>query len=168
MNETWTTVTGHASSAVERRTTPRGARVVCFRMDVPERRYDAERAAWRERWLSRYTVWARQEMAVNLLESVVCGEPLVVHGKLRLPPGGRGTGAAQSRGGRDRPPGEYAAFAHIEAVAIGHNLAHGVSTFHRVARARRPLPPRGPRTGSQRGGLRTQGPNKSAFLTDRR
>ncbi|NJP64893.1 single-stranded DNA-binding protein [Streptomyces spiramenti] len=166
MNETWTTLTGHASSKVERRTTPRGARVVCFRLDVPERRYDTEQGAWRDRWVSGYTVWARRELAVNVLESVVCGEPLVVHGRLRLPPGICATTVGrETDGAAPRAAGVPGTYAHLEAVAVGHNLAHGISVFHRASRARRPRPARG---GALGGGLRTQEPDKSTYLTKRR
>lgn len=165
MNETWTTLTGHAASAVERRTTPRGARVVCFRLDVAERRFDTELGAWRDRWVSGYTVWARRELAVNVLESVVCGEPLVVHGRLRLPPG---LCVAAAGRGTDRSSGAVAAratCAHLEAVAVGHNLAHGIAVFRRAGRARRPRPARG---SADRSGLRTQEPDICAYLTGRR
>lgn len=164
MNETWTTLTGHASSAVERRTTPRGARVVCFRMEVAERRYDPEQGAWRDRWVSGYTVWARRELAVNVLESVVCGEPLVVHGRLRLPPGICPAAAGRGTEGNAGATAAAGTCAHVEAVSVGHNLAHGVSVFRRVARARRPRPARG---GAHSCGLRTQEPEICAYLTGR-
>jgi single-strand DNA-binding protein len=122
MNETWVTVTGHVMTDVERRTGAGGAPLVRFRLSVPERRYDAGRAGWRERHTSCYTVWARQELAINLHESVARGDPLVVRGRLWLRTAGREGGAGPS--------------ADLEAVAAGHNLAFGAAAFRRVSRVR--------------------------------
>jgi single-strand DNA-binding protein len=123
MNETWVTVTGHVISDVQRRTAGGGAPLVRFRLAVPERRYDAERAGRHERHTSFYTVWARQELAVNLHESVARGDPLMVRGRLWLRP-------AEGAGARWQS-------ADLEAVAAGHDLSHGTAAFHRVSRVSR-------------------------------
>jgi single-strand DNA-binding protein len=116
--ETWVTVAGHAASDVECRVPAHGVPRARFRLVTTDRRYDRERAAWGEARSSHYTVLAWRQLALNVRESVVRGEPLLVRGLLR--------------GGE------------IEAAAIGHNLAFGAAVFHRVTEVPRAREAAGP------------------------
>ncbi|NUS88903.1 MAG: single-stranded DNA-binding protein [Streptomyces sp.] len=64
--------------------TAAGVAVARFRLAVTARRWDRAREAWMDAYTSFYTVWAWRGLAVNVAASVSLGEPLVVHGTLRV------------------------------------------------------------------------------------
>lgn len=101
MNGTMVTLVGNAATAVEFRETATGG-MARFRFAVTPRRRDRETQLWTDGPTSFYTVWAWRTLATNLAASVAIGEPLVVHGRLKVREeerdGGRGCG-----GGRGRP-----------------------------------------------------------------
>ncbi|MGK5451309.1 single-stranded DNA-binding protein [Streptomyces radiopugnans] len=121
MNETMVTVVGNAASAVEARTTASGRPAARLRLATTVRRYDEQRGGWTDAYTGFYTVWAFRGLAENLAASVTVGEPLLVHGRLRV-----------QQGERD---GKRWTSAEIEATAVGHDLARGTSSFRRVVRA---------------------------------
>ncbi|MFD1828054.1 single-stranded DNA-binding protein [Streptomyces desertarenae] len=120
MNETMVTVVGNAASAVETRTTAAGRPMARLRLATTVRRYDEARGGWTDAYTSFYTVWAFRGLAENLAASVGIGEPLVVHGRLRV-----------QQGERD---GRRWTSAEIEATSVGHDLARGTSAFTRCGR----------------------------------
>ncbi|MDG9702060.1 single-stranded DNA-binding protein [Streptomyces sp. DH37] len=120
MNETMVTVVGNAASAVEAKKTASGHPVARLRLATTVRRYDGERGGWTDAYTSFYTVWAFRALAENLAASVVVGEPLLVRGRLRVQQG--------------EHEGKRWTSAEIEATAVGHDLARGTSSFHRVTR----------------------------------
>ncbi|MDT3400235.1 single-stranded DNA-binding protein [Streptomyces sp. B1866] len=137
MNETWVTVVGNVATAPDFRETTTGVPVVRFRLATAARRWDREREAWTDGPTSFYTVWARRALAANVAASVALGEPLLVHGTLKVREQQRHSG---EKGEREAPgDGGRWATADIEAVAVGHDMARGTSAFRRVAQAR-PLP----------------------------
>lgn len=91
-----------------------------FRFAVTPRRWDREKQLWTDGHTSFYTVWAWRTLASNLSGSVAVGEPLVVHGRLKV--------REEEREGQRRT------FVDIEAVAVGHDLTRGTSAFRRVVR----------------------------------
>ncbi|GHE41419.1 hypothetical protein GCM10017778_26140 [Streptomyces vinaceus] len=98
-----------------------------FRFAVTPRYFDRRKETWADGPTSFYTVWARRALALNLAGSVAVGEPLVVHGRLRV---------------RDDPPdgeGNRWFSADIDAIAIGHDLNRGTAAFRRVVKADPPL-----------------------------
>ncbi|MFD7629125.1 single-stranded DNA-binding protein [Streptomyces sp. NPDC059851] len=122
MNDTLVTLIGHVATQIDYKETANGPSAR-FRFAVTPRYFDRRRDAWADGSTSFYTVWARRTLAVNLTGSVSVGEPLVVHGRLRV---------------RDDPPdaeGNRWFSAEIDATAIGHDLNRGTAAFRRVVRA---------------------------------
>ncbi|GHG69520.1 hypothetical protein GCM10018779_42920 [Streptomyces griseocarneus] len=125
MNETLVTVVGNVATQPDFREAANGSAVSRFRLAATVRRWDREREEWADAYTSFYTVWAWRTLAANVVGSVSVGEPLVVHGKLRI--------QEQER------EGKRWLSADIDAVSIGHDLTRGTSAFRRVSPAR-PLP----------------------------
>lgn len=119
MNETLVTLVGNAATGVEFRETASGG-MARFRFAVTPRRWDREKQLWADGHTSFYTVWAWRALASNLTGSVAVGEPLVVHGRLKV--------REEEREGQRRT------FVDIEAVAVGHDLTRGTSAFRRVVK----------------------------------
>ncbi|MFD3974651.1 single-stranded DNA-binding protein [Streptomyces cyaneofuscatus] len=119
MNETMVTLVGNAATAVEFRETATGG-MARFRFAVTPRRRDRETQLWADGPTSFYTVWAWRTLAANLAASVAIGEPLVVHGRLKVR-------EEEREGGRRT-------FVDVEAVAVGHDLSRGTAAFRRVVR----------------------------------
>lgn len=119
MNETLVTLVGNAATAVEFRETATGP-MARFRFAVTPRRWDREKQLWADGRTSFYTVWAWRTLAANLAGSVAVGEPLVVHGRLKV--------REEEQGGGRRT------FVDVEAVAVGHDLSRGTAAFRRVVR----------------------------------
>lgn len=120
MNETMVTLVGNAATAVDYRETATGP-MARFRMAVTPRRWDRGKQEWADGHTSFYTVWAWRTLASNLAGSVSVGEPLVVHGRLKV--------REEERDGGRRTSVD------IEAVAVGHDLTRGTAAFRRVLRA---------------------------------
>ncbi|UNO41963.1 single-stranded DNA-binding protein [Streptomyces sp. MST-110588] len=131
MYETTVTVVGNVATAVEYRQTTAGVSVARFRMATTERRWDKARERWVDGDTSFYTVRAWRSLADNLAASVAVGEPLVVHGRLRMREGER----PEDRGGQRWVSAE------VDAFTIGHDLSRGTAAFRRISRARPDLVP---------------------------
>ncbi|MFC0601000.1 single-stranded DNA-binding protein [Streptomyces palmae] len=166
MSETLVTVVGNVATRPDfRLTAGGGVAVVRFRLAATARRWDRAREAWVDAHTSFYTVWAWRSLAENVAASVAVGEPLVVHGRLRVreerrdvrtgppqpgealqPPGapepGGGEGAGGVGGGdtavvgRGGDGGVRWVSTEIEAVAVGHDLSRGTAAFRRVSLAK--------------------------------
>ncbi|MEU6059606.1 single-stranded DNA-binding protein [Streptomyces sp. NPDC047097] len=117
MNDTMVTVVGNVATAVEFRDTATGG-FAKFRFAATARRYDREKAVWMDGPTSFYTVQAWRALGANLAASVSVGDPLVVHGRLRV--------REEEWEGRRRT------FVDVEALAVGHDLTRGTSAFRRV------------------------------------
>ncbi|WNE96605.1 single-stranded DNA-binding protein [Streptomyces luomodiensis] len=155
MNESWVTVVGNAATRPDFWETAAGVAVARFRLAATVRRWDRGRDAWVDAYTSFYTVWTWRSLAANVAGSVSLGEPLVVHGTLRVrerewdrerdrPPRGDGGGmagaAAPGAPGADLGGGAHQSrrwvTAEIDAVAVGHDLTRGTSAFRRVSQAK--------------------------------
>ncbi|MGW0082999.1 single-stranded DNA-binding protein [Streptomyces sp. NPDC003393] len=103
-----------------------------FRLAVTARYWDREKNAWTDGHTNFFTVWANRQLAANTMASLNVGDPVVVQGRLKV--------RTDSRDGNTR------AWADIDAVAIGHDLARGTSAFRRTARPEpaAPAPPARP------------------------
>ncbi|MFD3542063.1 single-stranded DNA-binding protein [Streptomyces sp. NPDC058662] len=126
MNDTLVTLVGHVATQIDYKETPHGPSAR-FRFGVTPRYFDRRQDAWADGPTSFYTVWARRALALNLAGSVSVGEPLVVHGRLRV---------------REDPPdgeGNRWFSADIDATAIGHDLNRGTAAFRRVVKTDTPL-----------------------------
>ncbi|MFJ1994554.1 single-stranded DNA-binding protein [Streptomyces asiaticus] len=157
MNESWVTVVGNAATRPDFWETAAGVAVARFRLAATVRRWDRGRDAWADAYTSFYTVWTWRSLAANVAGSVSLGEPLVVHGTLRVREREReqerdrplqGEGEGGWGGGAATPPapgGDSGGGAHqprrwvtaeIDAVAVGHDLTRGTSAFRRVSQAK--------------------------------
>lgn len=126
MNDTQVTLVGHVATQIDYKETTHGPSAR-FRFAVTPRYFDRRKEAWTDGVTSFYTVWARRALAVNLAGSVAVGEPLVVHGRLRV---------------REDPPdgeGPRWVSAEIDATAVGHDLSRGTAAFRRVVKTDTPL-----------------------------
>ncbi|MEE1928343.1 single-stranded DNA-binding protein [Streptomyces sp. TRM 70351] len=121
MHETTVTVVGNVATKPEFRDAGR-APSVRFRLASTARRFDRERGSWVDGATSFYTVWAWRGLAHNVTACVERGEPLLVHGRLRVH--------------TYEHDGRRSADAVIDAIAIGHDMARGTSAWVRSA----PLP----------------------------
>ncbi|MFE2089270.1 single-stranded DNA-binding protein [Streptomyces sp. NPDC059460] len=119
MNETVVTLVGNAATGVEFRETATGG-MARFRIAVTARRWDREQQLWTDGHTSFYTVWAWRTLAANLAGSVSVGEPLLVHGRLKVR--------------EEERDGQRWTSVDIEAVAVGHDLTRGTAAFRRVLR----------------------------------
>ncbi|MFF9339749.1 MULTISPECIES: single-stranded DNA-binding protein [unclassified Streptomyces] len=119
MNDTMVTLVGNVATTVDWRDTVAG-RVARFRFAVTARRWDRERAVWTDGPTSFYTVSAWRSLGANVMASVAVGEPLVVHGRLRVR--------------EDERDGQRKTFVDIDAFAVGHDLTRGTSAFCRNPR----------------------------------
>ncbi|MEU8886602.1 single-stranded DNA-binding protein [Streptomyces sp. NPDC048442] len=120
MNETTVTLVGNAATGPISTETPMGI-AVRFRLAVRARRWDREKEIWTDGPTSFYTVWSRRTLAANLSSSLDVGDPLVVHGRLRIKDETR--------------DGQRWLSADVDALAVGHDLTRGTSAFRRVAKA---------------------------------
>ncbi|MFG2191679.1 single-stranded DNA-binding protein [Streptomyces sp. NPDC048639] len=129
---TTVTVVGSAATPVELSETRAGVPVARFRLAATtDRRRDGRSGDGRGRGgrgrdgtdghTSFYTVWAARSLAANVATSVTSGEPLVVHGLLRV--------REEERDGRPR------LCAEIEAMSVGHDLTYGTAVFRPVSDA---------------------------------
>ncbi|MFF5275660.1 single-stranded DNA-binding protein [Streptomyces sp. NPDC000133] len=143
MNETVVTLVGNAATGVEFRETATGG-MARFRLAVTARRWDREKQVWTDGHTSFYTVWAWRTLASNLAGSVAVGEPLLVHGRLKV--------REEERDGQRRT------FVDIEALAVGHDLTRGTAAFRRVVRGD-PTLTAGP--GGRGGPVEEEGEGKS-------
>ncbi|MFH9609140.1 single-stranded DNA-binding protein [Streptomyces sp. NPDC017448] len=139
MNETLVTLVGNAATAVEFRETATGG-MARFRFAVTPRRWDREKQLWADGRTSFYTVWSWRALAANLAGSVSVGEPLVVHGRLKVR--------------EEEQAGQRRAFVDVEAIAVGHDLSRGTTAFRRTARGESELTERPERAteGDAKGG----------------
>ena len=126
MNETLVTVAGNVAAEPRNRVTAAGVRVCSFRLASTERRYNKELQSWRDGETVYYTVTCWRAMAENAEESVKKGQPMIVHGRLRV--------SSYEKDGQTRTSVE------IEARSLGHDLTWGVSEFTKA----------GPTTGADR------------------
>ncbi len=118
-NEIVTTVVGWAATA-PREIQDGRVPYTSFRLASTPRHFDRARQAWVEGRTEWFTVKVFRDPALNVAGSVLKGQPVVVHGRLRteewLGEHGPRTGLV------------------IEASALGHDLTRGRSTFVRVSR----------------------------------
>ena len=123
MNETLLTIVGHVASEPQLRVTTSGARVGSFRLATTERRYDKALSAWRDGETAFYTVSCWRSAAENVVDSLVKGQPVVVHGRFRH--------RSFEQDGVQRCALE------IDAFTVGHDLTRGVATFIKATGPRR-------------------------------
>ncbi|MBD9702814.1 single-stranded DNA-binding protein [Streptomyces sp. ID01-12c] len=119
MNETMVCVVGNVATqpVCKELATGSSAR---FRLAVTSRYWDREKNEWTDGHTNFFTVWARRTLAANVASSVALGDPVVVHGRLKV--------RTEQRDGQSRVS------ADVDAVAVGHDLSRGTSAFRRTPR----------------------------------
>nr|WP_323446309.1 single-stranded DNA-binding protein [Streptomyces sp. YSPA8] len=126
------TLVGNAATQVEFRETATGG-MARFRLAVTPRRWDRRRETWTDGNTSFYTVFAWRNLARNLAGSVAVGEPLLVHGRLRVR---EGDGEGQREGGEaDQSWVRRRTSVEVEAVSVGHDLTRGTAAFRRAPKS---------------------------------
>ncbi|MDO5711111.1 MAG: single-stranded DNA-binding protein [Micrococcales bacterium] len=119
MNDTYVTIAGNAVEDPVRRTTSNGDPFVHFRLaSTPRRRVQAT-GEYADGDTNFVDVHAFRGLARNAAASIAKGQPLVVHGLLRV----REWASGDSRGTN----------VEIEAIHIGHDLRWGSAVFTKTA-----------------------------------
>ncbi|MEE1834792.1 single-stranded DNA-binding protein [Streptomyces sp. SP17KL33] len=119
MNETMVCVVGNVATQPVCRELSTGSSAR-FRLAVTSRYWDREKNEWTDGHTNFFTVWARRALAANVASSVALGDPVVVHGRLKV--------RAEQRDGQSWVS------ADVDAVAVGHDLSRGTSAFRRTPR----------------------------------
>lgn len=118
MNEIYTTVVGNLASEVSLRSTTTGRPFASFRIASNPRRFNRATNQWVDGDPNYLTVTCWGALAENVESSIKKGDPVVVNGKLKI---------------RQWQDGEKSGTAvEVEAVAVGADLARGISTFKKV------------------------------------
>lgn len=115
MFEPEVTLCGYAVEDPVRRATRTGEWFATFRFASTPQRYDAEKRAYVEGETLFVTVSAYRGLRRGVTESVRNGQPLVVHGRLRI--------RQWTNGERSRQE------ARIDAITVGHDLGRGTARF---------------------------------------
>lgn len=124
MNETTMTVIGNLVDAPNLRRTRNGHSVASFRVASTPRRFDREKGTWVDGATLFVTVTAWRALAENVAQSLAKGQSVVVHGRY-------------CQRGWEKDETLRTAY-ELEATAVGHDLARGVSVFERVVRTATP------------------------------
>lgn len=119
MNDTFVTVVGRVGSPPRSAVTKSGHTVTSFRLGSTPRRYDRGQGGWTDLETNWFTVNCWRQLAEHVTSCVGIGDPVVVHGRLRVRSFTRGDG-------------QPATALEIEATSVGHDLARGTSMFKRA------------------------------------
>jgi single-strand DNA-binding protein len=113
------TMTGNVTNEPTLRVTTGGQKVTSFGMAYTERRFDENAGEWRdgETMFARVSCW--RAMAENVVDSIAKGQPVFVHGRLRL-------------NSWDDAKGQRHTELDINARAVGHDLTRGVASFRKT------------------------------------
>lgn len=156
MNDVYVTLTGNVTHEPRQFPLPDGSRVTSIRVATSRRYLDRRTQEWMSSPPSFYAVRCYRGLADNVAQSVRRGQPVVVHGRLRI-----------KEFERD---GERRVLAEIEASSVGHDLKWGIATFEKPLRAGRSAPDPAGERAEPGGGVvdRAQaGPALVAEHTDR-
>lgn len=120
MNDIYITLSGNVAAEPRQYRFDDGMCVTSLRLATTPRVFDRASQTWRDGETSFYAVRCYRALADNVARSVRRGQPIVVHGKLRI--------RSYEREGDRRFTAE------VEAVSIGHDLRRGVTTFQKPQR----------------------------------
>ena len=128
MNDTLITVVGNVVDS-PRKVRLKNGSVTNFRLASTGRRYDGATQQWVDSTTFYVDVECWSDLSSHVAGSVSKGDPIVVLGAISTQEWETDTGR------RSKP--------QIRAVAVGHNLARGITTFTRVKSSRALLAPAG-------------------------
>ena len=119
MNETVATLVGNVASDIRTTTSQAGVPISSFRVASTTRRFDRGRGGWADVDTLYVTVVCWRGLAEHVAESLAKGDPVVVHGRMRM----------RQWTGED---GRSGTAVELEASTAGHDLSRGVSRFTRA------------------------------------
>lgn len=120
MNDTTMTIVGNLVDAPKLRKTRSGHFVANFRVASTPRRFDREQNTWVDGDTLFVTVTCWRSLGQNVAMSLLKGQPIVVTGRY----------FQREYQANDQLRTAY----ELEAMAVGHDLSRGVSTFEKVSR----------------------------------
>lgn len=120
MHEVPVTLIGNVVSDPQDRTTETGAEITSFRLAINPRKYDRYSARWVDGESMFFNVICWRNLANNVAASITKGDPIIVHGKLKI----RRWDTGERQG----------TTVEIEAIHLGHDLTRGVASFTRTKR----------------------------------
>lgn len=115
------TITGLVATPPRHIITAEGLAVTSFRLASNLRRFDRTRNEWVDAGTNWYTVSTYRQLALNVVGSVHKGDRVLVTGRLRI----REWGDGDKKGVN----------IDLDAVALGHDLGWGKSSFVRSVRS---------------------------------
>lgn len=120
MHDVAVTIIGNVVSDPQERITETGAVVTNFRLAVNPKKYERSSSRWVDGEAMFFNVSCWRNLASNASQSITKGDPVMVHGKLKI---------------RRWDSGERQGTAvEIDAIHIGHDLTRGVASFTRTKR----------------------------------
>jgi single-strand DNA-binding protein len=119
MTDTIIHMIGHVGTDIDYRRVGNGTDLSTFRLASTPRRYDRTQRSYVDGTTSWITVQCWRSLALHVRDAVRRGDPVVVIGKLKTEEWTK-DGVRNSR-------------FILEALAVGHDLNRGVSTFRKVA-----------------------------------
>lgn len=122
MNEIYLTVAGNVVADPDARVTRTGVPFAVFRVASTVRRLNPQTREYEDAATNYVNVTAFRALGANVAASLSKGDPVVVHGRMRV-------------NQFVRADNSHGTTVEIDAYSIGHDLARGTSTFTRVSRA---------------------------------
>ncbi|MDO5629907.1 MAG: single-stranded DNA-binding protein [Mobilicoccus sp.] len=129
MNDTYVTMCGNVVDDPVARTTRAGEAWTTFRLASTPWRYDQRQRTYVDGETSYVDVSMFRRLAQHVQLSLAKGDPVIVHGRLKVTPWQRGESSGIN--------------VEIEAQSVGHDLNRGVGAFTR-SRAEAPSAPSAP------------------------
>ncbi|MEV7967151.1 single-stranded DNA-binding protein [Sphaerisporangium sp. NPDC088356] len=120
MNDIYITLNGNVAADPRQYHFDDGTRVTSLRLASTRRVFDKASQSWHDGETTFYAVRCYRVLAENVAQSIKIGQPIVVHGKLRI--------RSYERDGERR------FLAEVEATSVGHDLRRGVSRFEKAQR----------------------------------
>jgi single-strand DNA-binding protein len=118
-NEAHISLSGYVATQPALRETRSGIPSVSMRVAWTPRRMDRASGEWIDAGTSFATVQLYRKLAENAATCLRKGDPVVVRGRVTVRD-------FETRSGQQRTVVE------IDATSVGHDLSHGIATFHRV------------------------------------
>jgi single-strand DNA-binding protein len=122
VNEIYVTVSGRLVADPEARNTKNGVPFAAFRVASTARRVNRSTGEFEDAGTSFVSVTAFRSLGANVAHSLHKGDPVVVHGRMRVNQWLR----------QDESLGTSV---EIDAYSVGHDLSYGTTTFEKVSRA---------------------------------
>jgi single-strand DNA-binding protein len=119
VNETFATLVGNVATEVRTTTSQTGVPISSFRIASTTRRYERAKGGWADLDTLYVTVVCWRSLAENVAASLAKGDPVLVHGRLRM----RQWAGDEGRSGTA---------VELEASTVGPDLSRGLTTFTRV------------------------------------